>query len=404
MMKMGLNDTVSAERIHIGFFGLRNAGKSSVVNAVTGQKLSLVSDVKGTTTDPVQKVMELLPLGPVVIIDTPGIDDTGTLGEMRAERARQTLTHTDIAVLVTDANNPLTDTEKELTDVFKEKNIPYITVYNKSDLLKSIPEPGKNEIYVSAKNNTNIYELKELIGSLSGKSKEQKPLLGDLINKNDIAVLVTPIDSAAPKGRMILPQQNAIRDVLDNSCINIVVKESELEYALSIMNKKPKLVITDSQAFEKVSKIVPQDIALTSFSIVFARYKGILKEAVKGASMLAKLKDGDKILISEGCTHHRQCEDIGTVKLPKWITAFSGRKLEFEFTSGREFPENVSKYALVIHCGGCMLNEREMISRMQTCVNEGTPITNYGTAIAFMNNILKRTLAPFGDEYTSLLN
>lgn len=401
---MGLNDTVSAERIHIGFFGLRNAGKSSVVNAVTGQKLSLVSDVKGTTTDPVQKAMELLPLGPVVIIDTPGIDDTGTLGEMRAERARQTLTHTDIAVLVTDASNPLTDTEKELTDVFKEKNIPYITVYNKSDLLKSVPEPGKNEIYVSAKNNTNIYELKELIGSISGKSKEQKPLLGDLISKNDIAVLVTPIDSAAPKGRMILPQQNAIRDVLDNSCINIVVKESELEYALSIMNKKPKIVVTDSQAFEKVSKIVPQDIALTSFSIVFARYKGILKEAVKGASMLAKLKDGDKILISEGCTHHRQCEDIGTVKLPKWITAFSGRKLEFEFTSGREFPENVSKYALVIHCGGCMLNEREMISRMQTCVNEGTPITNYGTAIAFMNNILKRTLAPFGDEYTSLLN
>ena len=404
MMKMGLNDTVSAERIHIGFFGLRNAGKSSVVNAVTGQKLSLVSDVKGTTTDPVQKAMELLPLGPVVIIDTPGIDDTGTLGEMRAERARQTLTHTDIAILVTDANNPLTDTEKELAGVFNEKNIPYITVYNKSDLLENVPKPGKNEIYVSAKNNTNIYELKELIGSLSGKSKEQKPLLGDLINKNDIAVLVTPIDSAAPKGRMILPQQNAIRDVLDNSCINIVVKESELEYALSIMNKKPKIVVTDSQAFEKVSKIVPEDIPLTSFSIVFARYKGILKEAVKGASMLNKLNDGDKILISEGCTHHRQCEDIGTVKLPKWITAFSGKKLEFEFTSGREFPEDVSSYALVIHCGGCMLNEREMISRMQTCVNEDTPITNYGTAIAFMNNILKRTLAPFGDEYTSLLD
>ncbi|MCI5538095.1 MAG: [FeFe] hydrogenase H-cluster maturation GTPase HydF [Oscillospiraceae bacterium] len=401
---MGLNDTVSAERIHIGFFGLRNAGKSSVVNAVTGQKLSLVSDVKGTTTDPVQKAMELLPLGPVVIIDTPGIDDTGTLGEMRAERARQTLTHTDIAILVTDANNPLTDTEKELAEVFNEKNIPYITVYNKSDLLENVPNPGKNEIYVSAKNNTNIYELKELIGSLSGKSKEQKPLLGDLINKNDIAVLVTPIDSAAPKGRMILPQQNAIRDVLDNSCINIVVKESELEYALSIMNKKPKIVVTDSQAFEKVSKIVPEDIPLTSFSIVFARYKGILKEAVKGASMLNKLNDGDKILISEGCTHHRQCEDIGTVKLPKWITAFSGKKLEFEFTSGREFPDDVSSYALVIHCGGCMLNEREMISRMQTCVNEDTPITNYGTAIAFMNNILKRTLEVFGDEYTSLLD
>lgn len=402
-MNMGLNETVSAERLHIGFFGLRNAGKSSVVNAVTGQKLSLVSEVKGTTTDPVQKAMELLPLGPVVIIDTPGIDDTGELGEMRVMRAKQTLTHTDIAVLVTDASQEMSGAEKELIEIFNEKKIPFITAYNKSDILKNTPQPGKNEIYVSAKTGSNIYELKELIGSISSNTKNERPLLGDIINKNDTVVLVTPIDSAAPKGRMILPQQNAIRDVLDNSAVNIVVKESELANALNILSVKPKLVVTDSQAFAFVSKTVPEDIPLTSFSIVFARYKGILKEAVKGATMLDKLNDGDKILISEGCTHHRQCEDIGTVKLPKWITAHSGKKLEFEFTSGREFPEDLSPYSLVIHCGGCMLNEREMISRMQSCINRNTPITNYGTAIAYMNGILKRTLSPFGDEYTKLL-
>lgn len=400
---MGLNETVSAERLHIGFFGLRNAGKSSVVNAVTGQKLSLVSEVKGTTTDPVQKAMELLPLGPVVIIDTPGIDDTGELGEMRVMRAKQTLTHTDIAVLVTDASQEMSGAEKELIEIFNEKKIPFITVYNKSDILKNTPQPGKNEIYVSAKTGSNIYELKELIGSISSNTKNERPLLGDIINKNDTVVLVTPIDSAAPKGRMILPQQNAIRDVLDNSAVNIVVKESELADALNMLSVKPKLVVTDSQAFAFVSKTVPEDIPLTSFSIVFARYKGILKEAVKGATMLDKLNDGDKLLISEGCTHHRQCEDIGTVKLPKWITAHSGKKLEFEFTSGREFPEDLSPYSLVIHCGGCMLNEREMISRMQSCINRNTPITNYGTAIAYMNGILERTLSPFGDEYTKLL-
>lgn len=401
---MSLNETVSAERLHIGFFGLRNAGKSSVVNAVTGQKLSLVSDVKGTTTDPVQKAMELLPLGPVVIIDTPGIDDTGELGEMRVQRAKQTLTHTDIAVLVTDASQEMSGAERELISIFNEKKLPFIIAYNKSDMLESIPKPGKNEIYVSAKTGSNIYELKQLIGSVSSGAKNERPLLGDIIKENDTVVLVTPIDSAAPKGRMILPQQNAIRDVLDNSAVNIVVKESELSSALKMLNAKPQLVVTDSQAFAFVSKTVSEDIPLTSFSIVFARYKGILKEAVKGAAMLDRLNDGDKILISEGCTHHRQCEDIGTVKLPKWITAHSGKKLEFEFTSGREFPEDVSNYALVIHCGGCMLNEREMISRMQTCINQNTPITNYGTAIAYMNGILNRTLAPFGEEYTSLLN
>jgi len=401
---MSLNETVSAERLHIGFFGLRNAGKSSLVNAVTGQKLSLVSDVKGTTTDPVQKAMELLPLGPVVIIDTPGIDDVGMLGEMRAHRARQTLSHTDIAVLVTDASQEQSDAEKELISIFNEKKIPFITAYNKSDTLNNIPAPGKNEIYVSAKTGYNVYELKELIGSVSGGAKNQRPLLGDIINKNDIIISVTPIDSAAPKGRMILPQQNVIRDVLDNSAVNIVVKETELADTLTKINIKPALVVTDSQAFAAVSRIVPEDIPLTSFSIVFARYKGILDEAVKGAAMLDKLRDGDKVLISEGCTHHRQCEDIGTVKLPKWISAHSGKKLEFEFTSGREFPEDVSEYALVIHCGGCMLNEREMISRMQTCINQNTPITNYGTAIAYMNGILKRTLAPFGEKYTSVID
>lgn len=322
---------------------------------------------------------------------------------MRVMRAKQTLTHTDIAVLVTDASQEMSGAEKELIAIFNEKKIPFITVYNKSDILKNTPQPGKNEIYVSAKTGSNIYELKELIGSISSNTKNERPLLGDIINKNDTVVLVTPIDSAAPKGRMILPQQNAIRDVLDNSAVNIVVKESELANALNILSVKPKLVVTDSQAFAFVSKTVPENIPLTSFSIVFARYKGILKEAVKGATMLDKLNDGDKLLISEGCTHHRQCEDIGTVKLSKWITAHSGKKLEFEFTSGREFPEDLSPYSLVIHCGGCMLNEREMISRMQSCINRNTPITNYGTAIAYMNGILKRTLSPFGDEYTKLL-
>lgn len=394
---MGLNDRVSAERIHIGFFGLRNAGKSSVVNAVTGQKLSLVSEVKGTTTDPVQKAMELLPLGPVVIIDTPGIDDEGKLGEMRVMRAKQVLSKTDIAILTVDAARGMQDADRELCDLFSSRKIPYIVVFNKSDLLAEIPAAAENEIYVSAEHGTNIYELKEKIGALAGKLENKKSLIGDLIEPNDIVVLVTPIDESAPKGRMILPQQQMIRDVLDHGAINVVVKETELEKALSSLLQKPKMVITDSQAFGKVSKTVPEDILLTSFSILFARYKGELREVVRGAAYLNRLKDGDTVLISEGCTHHRQCNDIGTVKLPGWISGYTGKNLNFEFTSGGEFPDDLSKYALIVHCGACMLNEREMKSRIERAVDAKIPITNYGTAIAQVHGILKRSLSPFPD-------
>ena len=390
---MGLNDRVSAERIHIGFFGLRNAGKSSVVNAVTGQKLSLVSEVKGTTTDPVQKAMELLPLGPVVIIDTPGIDDEGKLGEMRVMRAKQVLSKTDIAILTVDAARGMQDADRELCDLFSSRKIPYIVVFNKSDLLAEIPAAAENEIYVSAEHGTNIYELKEKIGALAGKLENKKSLIGDLIEPNDIVVLVTPIDESAPKGRMILPQQQMIRDVLDHGAINVVVKETELEKALSSLSQKPKMVITDSQAFGKVSKTVPEDILLTSF----ARYKGELREVVRGAAYLNRLKDGDTVLISEGCTHHRQCNDIGTVKLPGWISGYTGKNLNFEFTSGGEFPDDLSKYALIVHCGACMLNEREMKSRIERAVDAKIPITNYGTAIAQLHGILKRSLSPFPD-------
>lgn len=394
---MGLNDRVSAERIHIGFFGLRNAGKSSVVNAVTGQKLSLVSEVKGTTTDPVQKAMELLPLGPVVIIDTPGIDDEGKLGEMRVMRAKQVLSKTDIAILTVDAARGMQDADRELCDLFSSRKIPYIVVFNKSDLLAEIPAAAENEIYVSAEHGTNIYELKEKIGALAGKLENKKSLIGDLIEPNDIVVLVTPIDESAPKGRMILPQQQMIRDVLDHGAINVVVKETELEKALSSLSQKPKMVITDSQAFGKVSKTVPEDILLTSFSILFARYKGELREVVRGASYLDRLKNGDTVLISEGCTHHRQCNDIGTVKLPGWINGYTGKNLNFEFTSGGEFPDDLSKYALIVHCGACMLNEREMKSRIERAVDAKIPITNYGTAIAQVHGILNRSLSPFPD-------
>lgn len=394
---MGLNDRVSAERIHIGFFGLRNAGKSSVVNAVTGQKLSLVSEVKGTTTDPVQKAMELLPLGPVVIIDTPGIDDEGKLGEMRVMRAKQVLSKTDIAILTVDAARGMQDADRELCNLFSSRKIPYIVVFNKSDLLAEIPAAAENEIYVSAEHGTNIYELKEKIGALAGKLENKKSLVGDLIEPNDIVVLITPIDESAPKSRMILPQQQMIRDVLDHGAINVVVKETELEKALTSLSQKPKMVITDSQAFGKVSKTVPEDILLTSFSILFARYKGELREVVRGASSLDGLNDGDTVLISEGCTHHRQCNDIGTVKLPDWISGYTCKNLNFEFTSGGEFPDDLSKYALIVHCGACMLNEREMKSRIERAVDAKIPITNYGTAIAQVHGILKRSLSPFPD-------
>ena len=392
---MSLNSQPSAERIHIGFFGLRNAGKSSVVNAVTGQKLSLVSEVLGTTTDPVQKAMEILPLGPVVVIDTPGVDDEGELGEMRVRRARQTLSKTDVAVLVVDALKGLQPADRELIGLFEARKIPYLIAWNKADLLGEVPAPGERELYVSAATGANIYELKEAIGRLVRQPEADKKLVGDMIAPNDLIVLVTPIDAAAPKGRMILPQQQMIRDVLDHNAMNVVVKETQLEAALAALSVKPKMVITDSQAFGPVSRIVPEDVLLTSFSILFARYKGELDEAVRGAAALDRLKDGDVVLISEGCTHHRQCGDIGTVKLPAWLKGYTKKALRFEFTSGGEFPGDPSPYALVVHCGGCMLNEREMKSRIARAREAGVPITNYGIAIAQAHGILRRALSPF---------
>lgn len=398
---MGLNETVSAERVHIGFFGLRNAGKSSVVNAVTGQELSLVSDVKGTTTDPVKKAMELLPLGPVIIIDTPGIDDIGELGEMRVKKARQVLNYTDIAVLVTE-NKELCVAENELITIFKAKNIPFIIAYNKSDLRTEKFPSTDNEIYVSAKENTNIRELKELIGKLVKLEENSKRVVGDLIKENDVIVLVVPIDKAAPKGRLILPQQQTIRDILDSGAVSVVTRDNELPETLKALGKKPRMVITDSQAFAKVSKDTPDDIPLTSFSILFARYKGDLISAVRGAAALDKLQDGDKILISEGCTHHRQCGDIGTVKLPALIKKHTGKDVIFEFTSGTQFPETLEGYKLVIHCGGCMLNDREMKYRVKQTLDNGIPITNYGIAIAHMNGILRRSIELFPEAIKAL--
>lgn len=392
---MGLNDRPSGERVHISFFGLRNAGKSSVVNQVTGQALSLVSDIKGTTTDPVQKAMELLPIGPVVIIDTPGIDDVGDLGQQRVQRALDVLRKTDVAVLVVDSVQGLRDGDRQLLDRFQAEQIPYLVVYNKADLLDQPMPCQANEIAVSAKTGHNIHALKERIGSLVGKKENPKRLVADLIAPNDLVVLVTPIDSAAPKGRLILPQQQVIRDILDAGGINIVVKESELPAALAALGRKPRLVITDSQAFQAVNRMTPAEIPLTSFSILFARYKGNLAEAVDGAAMLDKLQDGDAVLISEGCTHHRQCGDIGTEKLPAWLKQYTGRDLQYHFTSGQEFPADLSPYALVIHCGGCMLNEREMQSRIRHSLDCQVPITNYGIAIAQMHGILARSLEPF---------
>lgn len=398
---MGLNETASADRVHIGFFGLRNAGKSSVVNAVTGQELAVVSDVKGTTTDPVKKAMELLPLGPVVIIDTPGIDDEGELGALRIKKARQVLNLIDIAILVTEGEGGLSAAESDLVARFTEKNIPYIIARNKSDLRREMP-PTENTVYVSAKTGDGIHELKEKIGALAKSEEDGKRIVADLLEPNDIIVLVVPIDKAAPKGRLILPQQQTIRDILDAGAVSVVTRDTELPVTLSALGKKPKMVITDSQAFRRVSKDVPEDILLTSFSILFARYKGDLLAAVKGAATLDKLSDGDIVLVSEGCTHHRQCGDIGTQKLPKWISDYTGKNLSFEFTSGGEFPEDLSKYALVVHCGGCMLNDREMKYRVKQSLDSGTPITNYGMAIAHINGILKRSLMPFPEAIKAL--
>lgn len=383
---MGLNDTPLAERVHIGFFGRRNAGKSSLVNAVTGQKLAVVSEVLGTTTDPVMKAMELLPLGPVVIIDTPGIDDEGSLGEMRVEKARQVLNRTDIAVLVLDGAVGKTAVDNELIGLFKEKNIPYIVAYNKADLLDDLPQV-EDGMFVSAEQNTGIYELKEKIASLVKLDREPKRLCSDLIGEGDIVVLVVPIDKAAPKGRIILPQQMAIRDILDVGAVAVTVRDTELEQTLKSLGKKPALVITDSQAFASVAKIVPEDIRLTSFSILMARYKGVLDTATNGARAIDTLSDGDTVLISEGCTHHRQCDDIGTVKLPRLLKSYTGKSINIETSSGREFPTDLTKYKLIIHCGGCMLNEKEVDHRRQTAEIANVPFTNYGIAISYMRGI-----------------
>ncbi len=402
---MGLNDTPSANRIHIGFFGRRNAGKSSIVNAVTGQELAIVSDVKGTTTDPVFKAMELLPLGPVMIIDTPGIDDRGSLGELRIKKTRQVLNKTDVAVLVIDFAKGRTKEDEELIAIFKNKKIPFLVIYNKADLknentIHSEKITGNdfenaNEMAVSARTGYNVDKLKERIAALAHTTESKFMLVGDLLQPSDFVVLVTPIDKAAPKGRLILPQQQTIRDILEADAAAIVVKEYELREALSNLGKKPKLVITDSQVFAKVSADTPKDIWLTSFSILFARYKGLLQTAVKGAKALEVLQEGDKVLISEGCTHHRQCDDIGTVKLPRWIKAYTGKQIIFESTSGMEFPGELSDYKLIVHCGGCMLNDREMKYRQKCARDQQVPITNYGILIAYMQGILKRSISMF---------
>ena len=392
---MSLNAQVSAERVHIGFFGLRNAGKSSLVNRVTGQTLSIVSEVRGTTTDPVRKAMELLPVGPVVIIDTPGLDDEGALGEERVRRTRRVLDQTDIAVLVVDAAAGLSQADRELMQLFEGKRIPFVVAMNKADLV-SVPESvPENTIYVSAQKNENIYTLKEKISALARSAASPRELIADLVSSGDAVVLVTPIDSAAPKGRLILPQQQTIRALLDAGCVPVVTRETELSRTLSLLSEPPALVVTDSQAFGIVSKIVPESVRLTSFSILFARYKGDLRTAVLGAAALRRLKDGDTVLISEGCTHHRQCGDIGTEKLPRWVKSYTGRDVNFAFTSGGEFPDDLSPYALVIHCGACMLNEREMQSRLCRAAEQSVPITNYGIAIAQMHGILDRALQPF---------
>lgn len=412
---MSLNQTVSAERVHISFFGRRNAGKSSLVNAVTGQKLAVVSDVKGTTTDPVKKSMELLPIGPVVVIDTPGFDDEGALGELRVQKTREILAKTDVAVLVLDATEEPGEQEKDFLALLKGKKLPFVVVHNKADLLERVPETASEtvssevkeisksaqnfarEIWASATQNLHIQELKDLLGTLAKAKENNKKIVADLLEKGDVVILVTPIDESAPKGRLILPQQQTIRDIIDAGCMAFVCQDMELPATLASLAKPPKMIITDSQAFGHVSPMVPQEIPLTSFSILFARYKGDLVTQVQGASMLSKLKDGDKILIAEGCTHHRQCGDIGTVKLPNWIKKFSGAEVQTCFTSGGEFPEDLSEYKLVVHCGGCMLNEAEMKHRIGLAKEANVPMTNYGVAIAHVNGILKRSLELFPD-------
>lgn len=396
---MGLQDTPSAERVQIGFFGCRNAGKSSLVNAVTNQEMAVVSPVKGTTTDPVTKAMELLPLGPVLIIDTPGIDDEGGLGEQRVKRTKQILNRIDCAVLVVDSVAGKTKADEELLNLFQEKQIPFLIAYNKSDLQLPILS-GKNDVAVSALLKTGIEELKERIAALGKENQKERMLVKDLVKAEDLVVLVTPIDSSAPKGRLILPQQQTIRDLLEADAIPVVTKENTLKTTLESLAKKPAMVITDSQAFAQVSKDTPLDIPLTSFSILMARYKGFLEGAVQGVAAIETLQDGDKVLICEGCTHHRQCEDIGTVKIPRWLRQHTGKELELVHTSGKDFPEDLSPYRLVIHCGGCMLNEREVAYRQKCAADAGIPFTNYGIAIAYMTGILKRSIEIFPKLYT----
>lgn len=418
---MALNQTPAGERVHIGFFGRRNAGKSSLMNAVTGQELAVVSEVKGTTTDPVSKTMELLPLGPVMVIDTPGIDDEGELGDLRVRKSRQVLNKTDIAVLVVDGTVGETKEDRELLALFHEKQVPYLVVYHKADLLpeagagksgernkekseqalagKVLEEKSENShpvLYVSSKTGLGIEDLKNRLAAMK-PFKEEKDLLEGLVRPGDLVVLVTPIDKAAPKGRLILPQQQTIRALLDHGCVSMVVRETELEQMLKKIGQKPALVITDSQAFSMVSSIVPKDIPLTSFSILFARYKGDLRQAVAGVKALERIQDGDKILISEGCTHHRQCNDIGTVKLPGWIRSYTGREPEFVYTSGTGFQEDLKAFRVIVHCGACMLNEREMKYRLACARDQGVDITNYGIVIAHIHGILKRSLGPFPD-------
>ena len=392
---MGLNDTPSGERIHIGFFGMCNSGKSSLINRITSQQVSLVSDISGTTTDPVKKAMELLPLGPVVFIDTPGFDDTGALGSLRVKRTRETLDLCDASVLVTE-NDSLNRDETELLDLIKKRNIPYFIVRNKTDL--GIPDPDSNKdsdmFRVSALTGDGIEELKEKIASSLSGSVKQIRYIADLIDPGDTVVLVIPIDTSAPKGRLILPQQLALRDILDADAISVVTGVERLPETLDKLKRKPALVITDSQVFSRVMKLVPEDIPLTSFSILMARYKGFLDTALKGAMAIDNLKDGASVLISEGCTHHRQCGDIGTVKLPAWLNKYTGKKLNFSYTQGHGFPDDISSYDLIIHCGGCMLNDAEMHNRMDKAVNARIPFTNYGIAIARMNGILDRCSAP----------
>ncbi|MGP1441954.1 MAG: [FeFe] hydrogenase H-cluster maturation GTPase HydF [Anaerovoracaceae bacterium] len=417
MAVTGLNDTPSGERLHIGFFGRRNAGKSSIVNAVTGQDLAVVSDTKGTTTDPVMKAMELLPIGAVMIIDTPGFDDEGKLGELRVKKTRQILNRTDVAVLVIDISEGMGAADRQLIEIFKERAIPYIIAWNKYDLAddysykKSLKEmktaeDGKivyAEIYVSAVKNININELKELIAQI-GKGKEPSAcLVSDLVSMGDIVILVIPIDESAPKGRIILPQQQVLRELLDSGAAAMCVRDTELKSLIDDLKVKPAMVITDSQVFGSVSEIVPRDIPLTSFSILMARYKGFLETAVKGIATVENLSDGDKVLISEGCTHHRQCNDIGTVKIPKWLSSYTDKKVFIETSSGRDFPEDLSEYALVIHCGGCMLTEKDMVYRMKCAENQNIPFTNYGITIAYTQGILERSISVF-PQLSEILN